>query len=339
MKKIYLFAAATLSLVACDSNDDNPDNSQQPVKIFATIGESAVSRASDTKWAPGDKIGISSSVGAVGGPYVNVLYTTDNGDGNFIGAPLFYYKPMTLTAYYPFTGTEGTVPGNDGIISATTDAEAQKNLPAIDFLWDQQTGLTPSATEGTSSKPEVKVKFTFAHKMSKLMFAFKGTPEQEIYVKGIKYIVPEVKVSDMVAYELEGLVMGGTFNTADGICAIKNVAAENLKIEVEKGTVKDETPLSPLIVFPQKPGNTTVKLRVYNNEIEGVDDQTYTCTLSFGDGELKPGYCYKYTIQITKIGLILEQMSIVEWEDAFEETPNLAATIDGGWTPDGQQGD
>lgn len=327
MKKIILLAAAALALASCENNDDN-DNlvpSGECARITATIGESVSSRAKDSTWSPGDRIGISSTVGAVVGPYTNLEYTTD-GSGAFDGTSLFFYKPMTLTAYYPFTGSEGTDPGS---IKVNTNAEAQKaeNQPLIDFLWDTRTNQDDKDFSATNNT----ISFVFTHKMSELIFAFKGS--KEVRENG-KVIATEVKVSDLVAYEIEGLVMDGSFNTTTGICAINNSATpEKLKIDVEKGTVKDEIFLSPLIVLPQKPGNNAVKLHVYTDELGNSSVlQHYTCMLTFGDGELKPGNCYKYTIQITKTGLKLDKMSIINWNT--EREVNLTASIDGGVNKD-----
>lgn len=112
---------------------------------------------SDSIWAKGDAIGISSTVGVapniVAGPYINLKYTTADGDGVFTGdTKLYYYNRMTLTAYYPFTGDEDTAPGE---IEANTGADNQKpeNQPGIDFLWDQKTAI--DKTDFCADKPDV----------------------------------------------------------------------------------------------------------------------------------------------------------------------------------------
>lgn len=327
MKKIFLLAAAALVLTSCENNDDNTVPAGDYARITATIGESVSSRANDTIWSPGDMIGISSTVGTVVGPYINLQYTTAAGNGEFKGTPLYFFKPMTLTAYYPFTGSEGTA---SGIIEANTDADNQKpgKQQQIDFLWASLTNQ--DLKDFSASNPYVN--FIFAHKMSKLTFAFKGS--KEVVENGI-VIAPEVKVSDMVSYEIEGLVLDGTFDTATGICEIDNNAApQNLSMEFRKGDVEEQKSLPSLIVFPQKQGNTNVKLHVYTDELDNTDvKQHYVCTLTFGDGQLKPGNSYRYTVQISKVGLIIEKMTIVDWNN--ERDVNLTATVDGGWQING----
>lgn len=311
MKKVFVLAAAALALAACDQNNENQDASPVAARIMGTIGESAVTRASDTSWAAGDAIGISSTVSGVAKPYVNVQYTTEKGNGEFKGTLLYFYKPMVLTAYYPFTGTEGTVPGNNGIIEASTSAENQTaaEQPKIDFLWDSQTGFTAA---------DPNVNFTFAHKMCRLTFTFLDSERTED--------TGPVDVGTIVQYEIDGLKLDGTFNTASGVCAVKDVAAKTLSIELQKGTAQTGVAVPSLIVFPQKPGNDVVKLHVRTDELgSGAPLQHYTCMLNFVGGELKPGCHYKYTIQVTKRGLKVGEISIVDWAG---QDVKLQATIE-----------
>ncbi|MDE6485315.1 MAG: fimbrillin family protein [Duncaniella sp.] len=327
MKKIYLLAAASLLLAACDNNDDNPQSSYQAAKITAKIDDSNLSRAINTSWAPGDVIGIHSIVGREGenrviGPYFNVEYTTQKGDGTFTGDSLYFYKPMTLYAYYPFgKAGEADGPDDEGIIVANTRPANQmaNEQRRIDFLWDSENGFT-------ARNPNVN--FTFTHRMSQLTFKFLNTsvgdPKQEVLVKNI------------TAYEILGLGFEGTFNTYTGVCAINDPDVnDSIKIDTFKdGTtpfynnIQHDEFLDPVIMFPQKPGNDKVLLRLYLNELDNETQlQTYTCTLTFGDGELKPGCSYKYTIRVSKVGLIVGDMSIEPW--IVERDVKLTSTIDG----------
>lgn len=338
MKKIYLLAAAALALAACDSNDVNPDDSQQAIKVFATIGESVQSRASDTQWAAGDRIGISSTVGAVGGPYINLKYTTAGTDGNFTGTPMFFYKPMTLTAYYPYSGEEGKVPGDHGVISATTDAAAQKNLPAIDFLWDQQTDIKASDPNKTS---EPNVNFKFAHKMSKVSFTFIGS--HPVYEDEEHTIMnyDGVDIRLMNSYGIEGLGITGTFDTATGVCAIdETVDREGLTFTFQEANLSKEEldfdheeTYAPLIVFPQSKPEKGFILHIRTNEF-GVT-QNYKCSLSFSENGIEPGNHYKYKIQVSKRGLKVGDLTIEDWD---ESDKYICATIDGDKDPEETEG-
>lgn len=281
MKKIFLLAAATLAMVACN-NDDNYNNVDDPVAahITATIGESAVTRASETSWVEGDLIGIT-----MGGRYVNMKYTAESTDGKFAGNTMYFRNkrdPETLTAYYPFTGTGGTAPD---IITATTSVERQTSVeqPKFDFLYAKKENVTGS---------EPNVNLTFSHKMSKLTLTFKNGDGMD--------------VSNIKSYTIDGLVLEGTFNTATGVCAAKaDVAAAPLCISMAEGTVKNEEALPSLILFPQTPGKVTLK-------ITDSGEQEYACVLNFGDGGIVSGNNYQYTIKVSKTGLSVN-FGIEEW--------------------------
>lgn len=341
MKNIYLLAALTFALTACDSNIDNPDNpSQIPARVIATIGESVSSRASDQDWTAGDCIGITIKVKGEDEmfptPHTNVPYTTLDGNNVFTGEPLFFYWPMEVTAYYPFTGEDGTTPGDDGIISTHTRIENQTtNQPRIDFLF--ATGQT------TIEENKPTVKFTFDHKMSKLTFIFESS--DPVIINGIQR-TKGVDVSQMVRYSLEGLVLDGSFDTKTGVCAansgddatltelIINLKDEDFFKPEYTYDQKDEKKVlsarvAPLILLPQTPG--VVTLHVYTDELEGdgAPLQHYTCALSFNDNMIKPGVHYIYKVKVTQMGLMVDNMSINPWAGEDDEARSFTATIDG----------
>lgn len=290
-------------------------------------------RASDASWAANDTIGISSTLytneDSVAGPYINVPYTTEKGDGNFTGkTPLFFYKPMTLTAYYPFTGEEDKAPG---IITAKTGVENQskENQPKIDFLWDSKTGVNKQ--DFSVGNPNVN--FIFAYKMSKITFTFQGS--EPVYDEEDPSVMlwDGVDVRTMVSYNIEGLGIEGTFNTATGVCAINDKRA-GLTIDFEKETkevedkYKYKREFPSLIVFPQsKPDDKNIILHITTDELkEGQPKQHYKCALIFTDDEIKSGYHYNFTIQVTRRGLIVGNLKIDQW---VAENKFIVATIDG----------
>lgn len=295
MKKIYILAAAAIALTACEKNDDNLSLSSTPARISASIGESSLSRASGTSWTPGDEIGISVSIANGALSLNNLQYATTDGSGLFTGTPIYFYNPMSFTAYYPFNGEEGSAPG---ILEARTAIENQKEdvQPQIDFLWDQQAGINV-----VDNKPEVH--FTFGHKMSKVTLIFENGND-------------ETKLSNIISYMIEGLVLEGTFNTETGVCAAKNQPAEDFKMDFDKGTVQNNVALPSLILFPQNPGNDKVKLHLYADELNDSEIlQHYNCTLNFSNGELLPGRNYVYTITVTKTGVSVKNASIENWSE------------------------
>lgn len=291
MKKILLFAAATLALAACNNDDEYVDNGPVAAQVTATIGESAMTRAINTSWTAGDKIGITTLRQGVS-KYVNMEYTTENGDGVFTGEAMYFQdktEPVTFTAYYPFKGTEGMAPG---IIQAETSAEYQtaEKQPGIDFLHDRRASIT-------GSNP--KVKFMFSHRMSKLTLKFKNGTGAD--------------VSKITSYDIEGLTLKGTFDPAsdNGDCvATENEGAETLTIDLAQAgvTVENGESIPSLILFPQKTGEKVIKLHIYTD-----DSQHYACQLVFEDDMLQSGNDYQYTITVNRTELDVEAANIVPW--------------------------
>lgn len=282
MKEIYLLAAMTLALVACDNNDDDPVTSQETVKISATIGESLPSRVSDNKWSQGDEIGVT-AIGNVDWKFINYKYTAQNEEGDFSGDPIYFHNPMTIKSYYPFTGEKGNAPG---IIEANTKVGNQtaEDQPKIDFLY--------ASMENITTNPK-KINLAFSHQMSKLTFIFNDG-------NGID-------VSKIVSYQIDGLILEGTFDTETGICTAKSgIAPESLVISTTD--VKNEVALPSLIIFPQD--NVTLTLKIKDNE-----NQEYACNLSFRDNDnrILTGNNYQWTITVNKTGLTVNKSTIIDW--------------------------
>lgn len=299
MKKIFFFALTAITLTACDQNDDNPTFSQVAAEISATIGEGGSTRAKDTSWETGDRIGVTSTFGEKIGPFINMEYANEDGSSTFKGNPLYYYNPMTLTAYYPFEGPEDVTPGNGGVIERSTgvDNQTSDNQPKIDFLY---AGKTEIAIE--ENKPVIN--FTFEHKMSKLSLKF---------IKGNDGI----DVGKIISYRIDGLILEGTFNTLTGACAAKaDAAPESLTINLPEGAVKNEEFVPSLIIFPQSTEDKTVKLTITDS-----DNQVYACNLSFGNDGIQSGNSYEYSITVSKAGLTVNKPNIIGWtskEDTFK---------------------
>ena len=287
MKKLLFLAAATLSLAACNNNDDNYIDQPVEAHISATIGQSAVSRASETSWEEGDSIGISMTGNGIN--YVNLKYTTEAGNGIFTGTGMYFkthIDPLTLIAYYPFTGSEDTTP-EIVEVSTTADLQNPDGQPTFDFLYanlENVTGRNPN------------VEFTFAHKMSKISLIFKnGNVGTDI--------------SRITSYQIDGLILEGTFNPLTGVCSANADAdPSTLALTIPAGTLTKGDELSPIIVFPQATAGKTVTLRIHDNE-----EQDYICKLDFGTEGLVSGNNYLYTITVSKTGLTVNS-TIADWE-------------------------
>ena len=126
MKKRYLaIAALAITLEACN-NDNEIINTDGPVAVTFTADIAPATRASGTTWDSGDRIGITD----IGTRYDNVPFILNNGKFEADGTVIYIADTETHTyrAYYPYNAA-------GGILAATTDAAAQQNQPAIDFLF------------------------------------------------------------------------------------------------------------------------------------------------------------------------------------------------------------
>lgn len=280
--RFFAFAALALSLAACNNDNENLNNGPVAAVINAEISDAVATRASGTTWAERDKIGISESRFG----YTNVPYRWESGKFTPTGTIIFFQDddPTTFSAYYPYDADGGT-------LTATTDATAQQNQPAIDFLY---------ATGATASTHNPEVNFTddtdaggtdcsFHHCMSQITLTFKegsGVDFSTIHPTG---------------YTLSGLMLTGSFDTTTGTAETDDAtAAQNLDMKLTNGALT-----SSVILFPQT--KASIGLSVYYNS------QPYTATLTIPDGALKAGNNYTWTVTVRNKDLSIESAKITDW--------------------------
>ena len=287
--RFFALAALALTLVAC--NNDNENLNGDPVAAQFTADIAPATRASGTTWTGGDRIGITD----IGNDtqYGNVPFILKNGKFEAEGKVIYIEdtNPHTFRAYYPYNTT-------GGILAATTDATAQQNKPAIDFLF---------ASGATGDKNNPVVSFTdktakggednsFHHRMSQITLTFEAGDGVEFNV-----VKPE-------RYTLDGLLLTGTFNTADGIATADNGAQTGeLAMNLADGVLT-----SSIILFPQ----TVASLPLVVN----YKGQEYHATLTMPEGALQAGNNYTYTVKVNATGLTLEGCTIGSWVDGGGES-------------------
>ena len=298
MKSRLIFTSLlALSLAACTDGSDpmTPADGEVAVRIMADINNVAT-RTSGDAWTADDRIGISTVPGTKTS-YANIPYIWDGTEFGPESTVIYFKSPeeVTLNAYYPFTGTVGA---SAGIIAKTTDANAQKDLPAIDFLF---------AEGAKADKTNPMVEFTdksngednsFHHRMS--MIAIKFTEGDDMAFAGGK----------LQSYTLKGLVLEGTFNTETGEAKTTDgEQAVDLTISIENPTVDNGVfTASPVILFPQDM-NGAIGIEV------AVDEQTYKATLVIPNGKkaLEAGNNYTWSITVSKTGMSVGQAEMKDW--------------------------
>ena len=287
--RFFALAALALALVAC--NNDNENQNGGPVAAQFTADIAPATRASGTTWTGGDRIGITDIGNDI--QYGNVPFILKNGKFEAEGKVIYIEdtKTHTYRAYYPYNAA-------GGILTATTDATAQQNQPAIDFLF---------ASGATGDKNNPVVSFTdktakggednsFHHRMSQITLTFEAGD-------GVNFSVVKPE-----RYTLDGLLLTGTFNTADGIATADNgLQTGELTMNLADGNLT-----SSIILFPQ----TVASLPLVVN----YKGQEYHATLTMPDGALLAGNNYTYTVKVNATGLTLEGCTIGDWADGGGES-------------------
>ena len=282
--RFFALAALALALVAC--NNDNENLNGDPVAAQFTASIAPATRASGTTWTGGDRIGIT-DIGN-DSQYGNVPFILKNGKFEAAGKVIYIEdaKTHTFRAYYPYNAA-------GGILAATTDVTAQQNQPAIDFLF---------ASGATGDKNNPVVSFTdktakggednsFHHRMSQITLTFEAGD-------GVNFSVVKPE-----RYTLDGLLLTGTFNTADGIATADNGAQTGeLTMNLADGNLT-----SSIILFPQ----TVASLPLVVN----YKGQEYHATLTMPEGALQAGNNYTYTVKVRNKVLEVSEATIAKWND------------------------
>ena len=296
--RFFALAALALALAACN-NDNEILNNDGPVAARFIADIAPATRASGTTWDNGDRIGVTD----IGNDtqYGNVPFILKN--GKFEAEEKVIYiedvKTHTFRAYYPYNAAGGT-------LAATTDATAQQNQPAIDFLF---------ASGATGDKDSPVVSFTdktdkggednsFHHRMSLIKFTFK--PGDGLIFNGM----------EPADYTLDGLKHEGTFDTATGTTAVTEAAESPITMQLGGATT------SQVIILPQGV-TTSLDLKVSFN---GLD---YTTTLPNPSkpeaNQFSAGYAYTYNITLNNKGITVEEPEITPWEPG--ETNDVSITL------------
>lgn len=293
--RFFALAALALSLAACNNDNENLNDGPVAAKFTADIGNNVTAtpstRVSGTAWAERDEIGISESRFG----YTNVPYRWESGKFTPTGTIIFFQDddPTTFSAYYPYDADGGT-------LTATTDAKAQQNQPAIDFLY---------ATGATASTHNPEVNFTddtdaggtdcsFHHCMSQITLTFKEG-------SGVDF-----STIQPTGYTLSGLMLTGSFDTTTGTAETDDAtAAQDLDMTLTNGALT-----SSVILFPQT--KASIGLSVYYNS------QPYTATLTIPDGALKAGNNYTYTVTVRNKDLSIESAEITPWNPVSGDDVN-----------------
>ena len=176
MKNRLIFAGmALLTLAAC--------NKTQPVDFsqYAVRVEPVITRATETNFEKGDRIGLS-IVRATGDYATNKPLTYD---GTAFSGDLNWYdegaEESTLKAYYPYNDTEALP------TRFTVQSDQSKGTSASDFVSAIKENVLPSANA---------VSMVFKHRLSRLVVTVKNNSGAEIETVQFKEIIPVALIAE-----------------------------------------------------------------------------------------------------------------------------------------------
>lgn len=193
MRKFFLVTlAGCLSLAGCSKNNNGEEPVPEPpvesLKIPINITTGIWTRATDSAFEQGDKVGIyvvnysGGSAGslAVTGNYVdNMRFTYSE---SWTPDTPIYWKDQTTKAdfycYYPYSASVANVSAYPFAVKA--DQSSETDYKASDFLWGKTAGIAPTANP---------VQITVKHAMSNLLIYLKagnGYKDEDIKSATIK---------------------------------------------------------------------------------------------------------------------------------------------------------
>ena len=282
--RFFAFAALAVTLAACNKDNNETLNTNDPVaaRFTAEIAPATRVNSEGTDWTDGDRIGVT------GAGFTNVPYKRENGKFVTDGTTIYFNDTETKTfnAYYPYQAEGGTV---------TVSTAADKQGTDIDFLF-------ASGATGDTHNPEVS--FTdktkdggpdnsFHHCMSLIKFTFKA---------GDGLIFNE---TEPAGYTLYGLKLEGTFDTATGTTAVTAAADSPITMQLNGATA------SQVIILPQevtKPLELSVSYNglSYNAQLKLPATPT--------DNFYTAGYAYTYNVTLKNKDIEVSDPTITPWE-------------------------
>ena len=329
-KTIYLSLAAALFMASCSNDSDDNSVSNGPVAAQVTAGvNNPTTRANGNQWES-DEIGVM-AVSVSGTPagitstmtslYKNVRYATSastadaatftatNGSASGTAYGIFFQdatETVTFAAYGPYqTSAANALPGTDGVISANTSVQADRNAQkAFDFIF---------ASGATASKANPQIQFSgdkaFSHVMTRLIINVQTSTTDG-------FTANEVTSG---TYNLSGLTHDGTFDVKTGaaqatVSGSSTAGSTPWSLNTAAIMTSEASSVSfDAILFPQA---------VSSLDFEAViDNQSYKSQIS---PALAAGKSYTYTITAKKQGLTVDGCKVNDWTTGTTENGGAA---------------
>lgn len=295
MKKLFLFAFAAMMLCYCSKNGNNEEAPLpvEPTKIPINVSMGVWTRATDTAYESGDKVGIyvvnynGSTAGTLqsSGNHVDNMrfsYTT-----KWTPDTEIYWKDQTTKAdfycYYPYGS-----PADISAYAFTTKVDQSKlaDYKASEFLWGKATGMNPTANA---------VPITTNRSMSNML----------IYVVAGKGFTAETLAAANKSVKISNVKTSATVDLRTGVATATGSAAEVIPY--------NEGEYYRALIVPQTVADGSNLITV---TVDGVD---YTLAKGF---TFKANTQHKFTVTVNKSSGGVD-IGIGDWE--IDDTDNGGA--------------
>lgn len=298
MKKTLFFASmAVAALFASCTNDENPADSIQHLRVDAEVNEAIQGRAikTGTTFANGDKIGVSlyekDKTTYDGNTWINAEYTFNGTTWETATAPGLSSTEGSAIAYYPYT-------------SSVTDLTAIAITATGYTGTDSQTDWMYCASEVTGLKnSSPNADFSMKHAGSIIQI---NLTKDETF--------DATATLSKVSIKSEAFGTSATMNANGGaLSEINNANSPEIAASGLSATITTTaTPIS-LIVLPDK---TAQNKDVYVTAT--INNATYTAEVSLAS--IEQGKRYEFPINLTATGLAVGSVSLSDWEKGTTDT-------------------
>lgn len=267
MKKFNYLALASIAALAMGSCSNESDLEQGvndgSIRVSASINQ-VKTRATDSDWAAGDKIGVTDDKGNN-----NVAYVASSSNGGFTavgdGITIKGNDTYTFKAYYPYTEEDGEIEFN--VVDENYNIADQTK---VDFLY-------ASGAQATRNNPNVN--FAFSHKMAKLALTFTNNDES-------------LESDATISYTISNVATEGTFDTATGVVTAGE-AESYIKATPELGEASTaivpsfataNTEALSIVVVVENGGETVNYSGTITPELLAGNQYSYTLDIAYGKG-------------------------------------------------------
>lgn len=294
MKKTLFFASmAVAALFASCTNDENPADSIQHLRVDAEVNEAIQGRAikEGTTFVNGDKIGVSlyekDKTTYDDNTWTNAEYTFNGTTWEPTTAPGLSSTEGSAIAYYPYT---------DGVDDLTAIAITATGYNGT----DSQTDWMYCASEVTGLKnSNPTADFSMKHAGSIIQINLTKDETFDATATLSKVSIKSEAFGTSATMNAKGGALSGINNGS-----LPEIAASDLNATI---TTEDETKIQiSLIVLPDvnaKNKDVTVTAT--------INEATYTATVNLAS--IAQGTRYEFPINLTATGLAVGSVSLSDW--------------------------